>query len=191
MSDGPFKNVELGSRWKRFAAAAHNDAADPTERCVLAADAIVHEILTDETQALLSDLFAYVREDQLDLTPLSSIERIFHSHHKTAFGDSLQREVAYRLADDMPVSDAIDQALEASFDDHHRRARDRIEEECIRAREVGALRRDQFPHTVARANAAFDALPKHEICDALRRRNKSAFKTAASKHSGLDEGPHL
>ena len=191
MSDGPFKNVALGTRWKRFATAAHNDAADPTERCALATDAIVHEILTEETQALLSDLFAYARADQLNLSPLSSIEGIFHRHIKTAFGDTLQREVFFRLADHMPVSDAIDQALEASLDDHLRRARDRMEEECIRAREAGALRHDHFPHTVARANAAFDALPKHEICDALRRGDRTAFKTAASKHRGLDEGPNL
>ena len=191
MSDGPFKNLELGSRWRRFAAAAHNGAADPTEPCALAADAIVHEILTDETQALLNDLLPYARRDQMDLSPLSSIEGIFHSHSKTAFGDALQREVAFRLADQVPVNDAIDKALEASLHDHVRRARDRIEEECIRAREAGEMRQDQFPHTVAKANEAFDALPKHDICDALRRGDRSAFKKAASKQSGLDEGPLL
>jgi hypothetical protein len=191
MTDGPFKNLNLGRRWKRFAEAVQNDAVDEAARCALASDALVREILTDETQALLTDLGAYGRQEQLDIDPLSSVENIFNGHSKTPFVDTLQKEIAFRLGAQMPPDAAIDQALEASVSDRISEARSRIEEECIRARESGEMRQDQFDRTVMQANAAFDALAKDEICDALRAGDKDSFKGAVSKKEGLDEGPDL
>lgn len=191
MTDGPFKNLKLSSRWKRFAEAVQNDAVDRAARCALASDALVREILTDETQALLTDLHAYGRQEQLDIDPLSSIESIFNGHSRTPFADTLQKELAFRLSEQMPPDAAIDKALEASVGDHICEARNRIEEECIRARESGEMRQDQFDRTVTQASAAFDALAKNEICNALRAGDKNAFKDATSKKEGLDEGPDL
>jgi hypothetical protein len=51
MSDGPFKNLKLGKRWKRFAEAVQNVAFDSAECCALASDALVHEILTGDVPA--------------------------------------------------------------------------------------------------------------------------------------------
>src|SRR5882757_1747537 len=97
MTDGPFKNLQLASRWKRFAEAVQNDAVGMVERCSLAGDALVREVLTEETQALLIDLQAYRSREQLDIDPLSSVESIFNSHSKTPFTDSLEKELAFRL----------------------------------------------------------------------------------------------
>lgn len=191
MSDGPFKNTRLGSRWKRFAAATYNDAVDDTDRYALASDALTHEILTAENQSLLSDLQAYTKGPQLDLDSLSSIEGIFGDHSKTAFGDRIQREMAFRMGDHTTLSDAFEQALEASVDDQINRARSRIQEECIRARECGELRQQEFDDTVNRATAAFDGLSKSNIYDAVRAGDKNAFKKYVSKKTGLDEGPNL
>ena len=191
MPDGPFKNLKLGRRWKRFAKASHSDSADPRERCALASDALVCDILTDETQALLTDLQDYARQAQLDLDPLSSVESIFDNHSRTAFDDTLQKELSFRLWDQMTPDAAIRKALEASVDDEISRARNRIQEECIHACESGEMRQDQFDLTVNRANASFDALAKGYICDALRTGDKNAFKNAASKKKGLNEGPSL
>jgi len=44
---------------------------------------------------------------------------------------------------------------------------------------------------VTEANAAFDALSKNEICDALRAGDKNTFKGAVSRKEGVDEGPDL
>jgi hypothetical protein len=191
MSDGPFKNLSLGYRWKRFAEAVQNNAVDEAARCALASDALVREILTDETQSLLTDLGAYKRRVQLDIDPLSSVEDIFHGHSKTPFADTLQKELAFRLGAQMPRDAAIDQALEATVGDRISEARSRIEEECIRARESGEMRQDQFDRTVMQANAAFDALANDRICHALRAGDKDAFKDEVLKKEGLDEGPDL
>ena len=191
MSDGPLKNSQLGSRWNRFVAAVDNDAVGSIQRSALASDALVREILNDDTRVLLKDLWAFMRRDQLDLDPLTSVESIFHSHRKTAFGDSLQREAAFRLANQMTPDAAIGQALNASVKDHIRRARSRIQEECIRSRESGAMPQDQFDRMVSRANATFDGLDTDAICDALRALDKHTFTDSVSKQEGIDEGPSL
>lgn len=191
MTDGPLKNFKLGSRWKRFAEAAQNDAVDNAERCALASDALVHEILTDDARALLVDLYDYVSRKQLDFDSLGSVESIFNSHSKTPFTDTLQKELVFRLAEQTPTDVAIGQALEASVGSQISEARNRIEEECIRARETGEMRQNEFDRTVTQVSAAFDALAKDEICHALCSGDKNAFKDAASKKEGLDEGPCL
>ena len=191
MPDGPHNNLKLDKRWKRFAAASYNDAADGIERRALAGDALVREVLTDDTRALLTDLLDYAQRPQLDLASISSVQSIFSKHRKSAFGDTLLREVTFRLGDQNAPDAAIEEALEASVDDQIRKAKVRMEEECIRVRECGEMQEDQFDCMVTRANAVFDGLPRRAICDALRRRDKDAFRGAASKRKGLEEGPSL
>lgn len=191
MPDGPHNNLKLGRRWKRFAAASYNNAADGIERCALAADALVREVLTDDTRALLTDLLDYAQRPQLDLAPVSTVQNIFSKHPKSAFGDTLQGEVEFRLWDKGAPDAAIEEALEASVDDQIRKAKIRMEEECIRARDCGEMRKDQSDCMVTRANVVFDGLPRRAICDALRKGDKDAFKGAASKRDGLEEGPSL
>ena len=191
MSDGPFKNLRLSNHWKRLAAAASNDAADRTQRCALASHALVREILTDNTRALLNDLQAYTCQRQLDLDPVSSVDSIFCRHSKTAFGDTLNKELAFRLGHQMPPDSAMREALKASIDNQSGKAKKRFEEECIRTRESGEMQQGEFERTVTHASEAFDALTKDEIYDAIRAGDRNTFKTAASKKRGLDEGPSL
>lgn len=191
MSDGPFKNLRLGSRWKRFAEAVQNDAVAQASRCALASDALVREILTDGTRTLLADLHAYCDRQQLDLDPLASVERIFDDHSKTSFTDTLHRELAFRVNEQLPPPIAIGQALEAAVGQQIREAKSRIEEECIRACESREMMPEQLDRTVTQANAALDDLAQDEICNALRADNKNAFKDAVLKKEGLDEGPDL
>ena len=191
MPDGPFKNSKLGRRWNRFAATLHIDAADNSERSALASDAILRDILTEDFQPLLTDLLAYGRRAQLDLDPLSLVESIFRSRRKTAFGDAFQREVSFRLEHQMTPDVAFEQALEASVAFQISRARNRIQEECVRLRESGEMRPEQFDLTVTRANWVFDTLPKDDICNALRAGEKNAFRDAVSKRKEVDEGPSL
>lgn len=191
MSDGPFKNLKLCRRWKRFVEAVQNDAFGSNECCALASDALVREILTDDVQPLLADLQAYARREQLDFDPLSSVESIFNGHSKMPFADTLQKEVVFRLSELIAPSNALWQALDASVSNQISVVRNRIEEECIRAREVGEMRQDQFDYTVTQASATFDLLARNKICEALLAGDKKAFKGAVSKKKGLDEGPCL
>lgn len=189
MTDGPFNNLVLGRRWRRYADALLNDAVDSAERCALASDAIVQELLTDDTQALIKDLQIYASKKQLDFDPVSSIEMVFNNHDKTSFADTLQKELAFRLNEQTAPEIAIAQALDASVCDHIGEAKNRIEEECVHLRESGEMRQEQFDRAVNNSNATFDILTISNICDALRACDKFAFKKAASKKEGLDEGP--
>jgi len=191
MSDGPFKNLKLSKSWNRFVKAVQNAAFDRAECCALASDALVREILTDSVQALLADLQAYARRKQLDLDPLSSVESIFNVHMKTPFADTLQKEVTFCLSDGVAPVDAVQHALDAAVSEQIREARNRIEEECISAREGGGMLQDHFSRTISQSSTIFDSLIKNDVCKALLAGNKNAFKNAVSKKVGLDEGPSL
>lgn len=191
MSDGPFKNLKLGTRWKRFAEAVQNEAFDSSACCALASHALLNEILTDSVRAILAALRAYASRQQLDIDPLSSVESIFNDHMKTPFSDSLQKQVVFRLSDQVTPADAVRQALEASVSEHSSDARNRIVDECIRARETGEMRQDQYSRAVSNVKTIFGLLAKNEVCEALHVGNKNAFKDAVSKKQGLDEGPPL
>jgi hypothetical protein len=191
MSDGPFKNLKLGKRWKRFAEAVQNEAFESHVCCAMASDALLYEILTDSVGSLLAAFQAYVNRKQLDLDPMSSVESIFNAHIKTPFSDTFQKHVAFLLSDQIAPANVLRQALEISVSDHVSESRNRIVDECIRARETGEMWPDQFSRAVSNANAIFDVLAKNEVCDALLDGNKKAFKDAVSKKKGLDEGAPL
>lgn len=191
MSDGPFRNTKLSKGWKKFAVAVENGAFDSYECCALASDALVREILVHDVPPLLAKLQAIVLGEQLDLDPLSSVESIFDGYSKAPFSDNLQKEVVFRLSEKSEPSEAIMDALDAAVGGRIRETRSHIEEDCIRAREAGEMRPDQFVRTVNQSNVIFEELSKNEICAALLACNKAAFKDDVSKKKGLDEGPRL
>lgn len=191
MSDGPFKNLNLGKHWKRFADAMQNDTFNSSDCCALASHALVQELLTDNLSALLAVLRDYTSRKQLDIDPSATVESIFNDHMNTPFCDTLQKQIAFRLNDQVSPADAIQQALEESLSKHTNDVRNRIVDECISAREAGAIRQDQFSSSVSNINSVFDALEKDKVCNALLDGKKNAFKTAVSKKQGLDEGPPL
>lgn len=191
MSDGPFRNFALGKRWKRFATAAHNPVVGPAERCALACDALANDLVTDANRALLDDLNALVLRPQLEFESMNSVDNTFDRHSKTPFADALQRDLAPRISDRIPLSSALDYAARDAVHDQTDRARSRIKEECLRSRASGEMTQDQYDRTVAQANAAFDALPESDVLDALRAGDKNAFQCSAAKKSGLDDGPSL
>lgn len=191
MSDGPFKNLNLGRHWKRFADAVQNETFNSLDCCALASHALMQELLTDNVSALLAVLLNYTNRKQLDIDPSATIEGIFKDHVNTPFCDTLQKQIAFRLNDQVSPVDAVQQALEESVSKHANDVRNRIVDECISAREAGAIRQDQFYSSVSNINSVFDALEKDKVCNALLDDKKNAFKAAVSKKQGLDEGPPL
>lgn len=191
MPDGPHKNLELDQHWKKFAAASNSDATEDAELNALAADALLRELMTDDTRALLRDLGDYPNGRQFDLDPISSVTGIFGRYPKSPFRETFQKECWVRLSDQPVLGAAIEEALDAAVGDQIMKAKHRVQEEYILARERGDLGEDQFDRMVHRTNAALDALPRRGICDALRRGDKDAFSSAASKRKGLEDGPSL
>lgn len=191
MSDGPFKNLKLGKRWKRFADAVQNDTFNCSDCCNMASHALTHELLTDNVRAILAVLQAYASRKQLDIDPSASVDSVFNAHMSTPFSDILQKQIAFRLNDQVSLADAVRQAVEESVSNHSNDVRNRIIDECISAREAGGMRHDLFSISVKNVNSVFDSLAKDRVCEALLDGDKNAFKTAASKKQGIDEGPPL
>jgi hypothetical protein len=189
MTDGPFKNMKLGSCWKRFAEAVQNAAVSHAECVAFASDAVVREVLIGDIPALLRDLKKQSVCDQFELDPLYLVEGIFDSYSKTPFADTFQKELLFRLANQLPTELALGQALEATAIEQIAQAQSRFVEECIRACNTGEMNQEQFADTVEKIEASFNAIDRHSVCKALRTGNKNAFKEATSEKEDIDEGP--
>jgi hypothetical protein len=192
MSDGPFKNLKLGKRWRLFTDAVQNDAFGKAERHAFASDALVREILTHDVKPLLLELTAYANREQLDFNCVSSsIEEIFNPHSKTSFTDILQKELAFRVSEQVPIADAIIQAVDAAVREQISEVKNRIIEECICQRDLGGMWQDQFNRTVRESSVILNGLATSEICQVVLAGNEKAFKAAVSKKVGIDEGVDL
>ena len=191
MPDGPFKNLDLGGRLQKVVQACHNDAFDSIHLRLLVSHAVVGNILTEDCRGLLCELLGYARQPAFDIDPKSAIQQIFDSHRKTAFGEILEKQVYSRLADQMMPEAAIPQALEAAVEVQINTSRTRIEDECLRALASEEMRRDEFDRIEVRKKEAFDALAKDDICSAVLKLDKNAFRTAVVKRTDLEEGPRL
>lgn len=191
MSDGPFKNTNLPRRWKRYMEALANDAVSAEERRAKAADAVSNDILSDNPQALLSDLQAYGDRPQLDLDTVLSVEGIFDSHAKTPFADILQKKVVYYLANNEAPGAALTKGMNEAVCGQIAMTRTRLQEECIRAADVCDMQQNACHRAMERMRVDFNQLNVAGICDAALVGNKKAFTNAIGKQEGLEEGPNL
>ncbi|MCF1742045.1 hypothetical protein [Paradevosia shaoguanensis] len=188
MTDGPFKNLKLGSCWKRLAEAVQNDAASLADCGAFASDALARHLVTTEHAKALQELDAHIARGQLELDPLGSIEAIFDHCDKTPFLEVLQKELLFRAANDTPLGDAIAPALDAAIDTQIGEARNRFQEECIRAQEAGELSRSAADRVREKIDSAFDAVESAKVCDALLSGKKDAFEKDLGRSDGVDEG---
>lgn len=188
MTDGPFKNLKLGSCWKRLAEAVQNDAASPEECGVVASDGLTRHLATKEHVKALQEIDAHLGQSQLELDPLGSVEAIFDRWEKTPFLDALQKELQYRAASDTPLGDTIVPALDAAIDTQIGEARNRFHEECIRAQEDGEMSRDAADRARGKVDAAFDAVESEKVRDALLEGRKDAFEKDLGKSDCVDDG---
>lgn len=192
MTDGPFKNLQLANRWKKFAESVQNDAMESSTKRAMACDAILRDVLAGSNVALLRALEAHLSRAQLDLDLASSIDGIFSRHSRSPFADSLQRELAFRL--DGPVSGlgaAYDEAIGAAKTRYIREISNRIEEECIRSHELGDMQKGQLARTISQSKFTLKSVDTPELSRAIRSGKKNAFKSGLSKQDGIDEGPSL
>lgn len=186
MTDGPFKNLKLDIRARRFAEAVQNEAEDHETRCALGSHAIVNGILSGN-EGLIRDLQSYGEDGQLDLDPKGSIKSIFDKHGKSEFADHLQREAVLRLHEGETSQAAIDKALEASVESNIGEFRNRIQEAGHEAHRDGPMHKDQLERLIEGSNQVMKSLDRPRILDAIKGCNKRAFKQDVRKMTGLDE----
>lgn len=186
MTDGPFKNLKLDSRSRRFAEAVQNDAEDHDTRCALGSHAVVRGILP-ENEGLLRDLQSYGEDGQLDLDPEGSIQCIFEKYDMSEFSDDLQREVFMRLQEGERSREAISNGLDASVETHIGKTLTRIQEAGYEANREGPMYRDQLDRLIEGSNFVMKSLDRIRIRNAVKNCDKNAFKEDARKKAGLDE----
>lgn len=190
MTDGPFKNLKLESRSKRFAEAVQNEAIDRDTRCAYASDAIVNGVLA-KNQNLLHELQSYSSDGQLDLAPQSKIGAIFGAHPMSEFADNLQREVSLRLYERNTPQVAISNGLKATLDAEINKFGTRIQEACLKAYGNGDMRKNQLGRTIKLTNQALQDLDRPRTLNAIQKGDKGAFKYDVRKKEGINEGPKL
>lgn len=188
MTDGPFKNLKLGSCWKRLEEAVQNDAASPEECGAFASDALIRHLVTKEHDKVLQEIDAHLDRGQLELDPLGSVEAIFDRCEKTPFLDVFQKELLYQTASDTPLGDAKVPALDSAIDTQIGELRNRFHEECIRAQEAGEISRDAADRARQKIDSAFDAVESGKVRDALLAGKKDAFEKDLDRIDGVDEG---
>lgn len=188
MTDGPFNNLKLANCWKRLAGAVQNDAASPKECGAVASDALARHLVTKEHVKALNEIDAHLGKGQLELDPLGSIDAIFDRCGKTPFLDALQKELAYRTANDMPLSDAVAPALDAVIASQIGETRSRFHEEFIRAHERGEMSRNASDLARRRVDAAFEALDCAKVRTAVIEGRKDAFERDFGRSDGVDDG---
>jgi hypothetical protein len=190
VTDGPFKNLKLGSCWKRLAEAIQLEAVSPLECACVASDALVRHLTTSENCSALNALEACSR-GQLDCDPLGLVEAIFDVRETTPVLDRLKKELQFRIANGSSLEEVTLQALDATIEDQIGEARNRFVNQLICNRDTHVMTQEAYQQALDKINAAFDVVDRRGIRDAFRAGNKNAFRDASGKKEGLDEGPRL
>jgi hypothetical protein len=186
MTDGPFKNLKLNNRLRRFAEAVQNEAEDHDTRCALGSHAILDGILSGNGD-LIRDLQSYGADGQLDLDPTVSIERIFEKHNKSEWSDDLQREVVMRLHQGEASREAIDSAIDACIESNIGKTLTRIQEAGYEAHREGPMYKDQLDRLIAGLNLVMGSLDRARIKQAVKTCDRNAFKKETKRKTGLDD----
>jgi hypothetical protein len=189
MTDGPFRNAELSSRWKRYGQELVSDAASTEERAAQACHSMIGGVDMKAFSPLFGELKAYAERSQMDLDPATAIEAIFENHPTSPLVDTLQKHLVANLRDRIRSEKALDVALESTAKEWVGTAKNRIDEECIRARDLGDMSPEDYSKGIERNRETFAAINPSEVCSALVTGNKRAFSQALRKKDGLDEGP--
>ena len=122
-------------------------------------------------------------------TRVSSAEAIFDNHAKSPLTDILTKHLTANLRDQIPGERPLDQALRSAVTDWTAITKNRLDEECIRARDLGDMNHENYRKGIERNHETFHAIRPNELCDALFSGN-GAFKQAIRKKVGVDEGPN-
>jgi len=189
MTDGPFRNAALSSRWKQYGKDLVSDAASAEERTTQACHSMIGDVDVSAISSTLGAIKAHAEHPQMDLDVISSMETLFESCPKSPLTDTLQKHLIANLRDQMPLDTALDEALPSTVSDWIGMTKNRLDEECIRARDIGDMNVDDYRKGIVRNAETFAGVSLNALCEALTTGDKRAFKQAQQKKTGVDEGP--
>lgn len=189
MTDGPFRNTELSSRWKQYGQDLISDAASAEERTMKACHSMTGDVDMTTFTPLFKELKGQAERVQMSLDPVAEIETIFDNHPTSPIADALQRHLTANLRVQMPPEQALNLALHSMAKERIGITKNRLDEQCIRARDVGDMSQEDYLKGIERNQQTFAAIKPSELCDAWATGKARAFKQAAQKKTGVDEGP--
>lgn len=189
MTDGPFRNAELSNRWKRYGNDLVSDAASVEERTTRACHSMIGDEDLSAISSTLGAIKAHAERPQMDLDIISSMEMLFESCPKSPRTDTLQKHLIANLRDQIPLGAALDRALSSTVSDWIGMTKNRLDEELIRARDIGDMNVKDYRKGIERNRETFASINPDALSDTLTTGNKRAFKQAQQKRTGVDEGP--
>lgn len=189
MSDGPFSNADLSSRWKRYGQDLVSDASSREERTMRACHSMIGDVDMKTFSPLFDELKAYTDQTQLDLDPITAVETIFDNHPMSPLSDALRRHLTANMREQIHPEEVLDHALKGMTKEWISTTKNRLDEECIRARELGDMSREDYGKGIERNRETFAAINTSELSEALAIGNKRAFRQAVEKKFDVDEGP--
>lgn len=187
MTDGPFRNSALSNKWKQYGRDLVNDAASRDERAKQACHSMLGAIDMKAFDRLYRELDSRASRDQMDLDSVAATEAIFDSNERSPFGDALERNLLCNLREGMSERKSLDAALGSAVSELLENARNRIHEECLRARDVRDMSQSDFAKGVQRNRETFANIENGSICAALENGNKNAFRRTA--RTDVNDGP--
>lgn len=189
MTDGPFRNAKLGSRWKRYGEELVSDAASTEERTAQACHSMIGDVDMKAFTLLYTELSEQAERPQMELNPADTVEMIFKDHPISSLSDTLQRHYLADLRDQISSEKALNQALGSAVRDSIGIAMDRLDGECLSALHRGDMNQKDCHKGIERNHEAFANIKPSDLCHALATGYKRAFKQAGQKKSSVDEGP--
>lgn len=187
MTDGPFRNAALSNKWKRYGQNLVSDAVSSDERVKQASHSMLGDVDMKEFDRLYRDLDARASRDQMDLDAAAATETIFESNERSTLSDALEKHLLCNLREGLSERDSLDRALESTVRDWVDITKNRIDEECIRARDTGDMSRSDYAKGIERNRETFAAVDVDGLCAALTSGNKNAFRRMARKD--VNDGP--
>jgi len=188
MTDGPFRNAQLSGRWKQYGKDLVSDAASTEERASQACHSMIGDVEVGELSSLIKALRAHALHPQMDLDPVSSTETVFERHEQSLLASAVQKHLTANLRGKAPLGDALDDALNSVVSQWIGATKNRLDEECIRARDLGDMNREDYAKGLERNKETFASVDVDALCKALESGSKNAFRIGANKQ-GIDEGP--
>lgn len=188
MTDGPFRNAPLHSRWKKFGDVCKSDARSPKERADYAEHALRKDIWSKSFLTLVRDVDKYIKGPQNDLLPKYTIDTIFAKHERSLQSDMLQRYFKANSDRPMMLSDAWNLAVDETIRHQVSLTRNRIEEHFIAARSRGDVSYTDMQKCIKTSREAFDGVNASKMRIAGLG-DKSPIRISVQKLDGVEAGP--
>ncbi|SDG90630.1 hypothetical protein [Pelagibacterium luteolum] len=187
MTDGPFRNSRLSTRWQKFGEQLVSDAASPAERVKQACHSMMTDAGVREFSSMVRDLSSCLARSQLTLDPVADVEAVIERHLMSSLSDILRRTLIANLHDGVSPAEALQPAMEATTQEWIGIVKNRLEEHCIQARDMGDMSRADYQKGLERNAEAFSSIDVPNLCQAMKVGDRRAF--SSPRLMTVDEGP--